>query len=57
MACDIKRSTFLFPSSACGAEEGVAMSEFAVGEKEKADLMFFKSEEGGLRNAIKSSVR
>lgn len=57
MACDIKRSTFLFPSSAWGAKEGVAMSEFAVGEKEKAGLMFFKSEEGGFRNAIKGSVR
>lgn len=54
MACDIKRATFLH--SAWGAEEGMAMSEFAVGEKEKAGLMFFKSEEGSLRNAIKSSV-
>lgn len=51
-----KKGYFSLLHSAWNAEEGMAMSEFAVGEKEKAGLMFFKSEEGSLRNAIKSSV-
>lgn len=32
------------------------VSEFAVGEKEKAGLMFFRTVEGSPRNVIKSSV-
>lgn len=47
---------FSLLSSAWGAEEGVARSEFAVGEKENSGLVFFRSEEGSLRNTMKSSV-